>query len=103
MPADDVPLTDLEVVQRWSLAVRAPVASRAELVAALRRDLAWLTGQGDRARAAPARSRPVPTDRVPRRSVAPQEQAAPPQQDGPEGGVRPRRVPVRRSGPRGPA
>ncbi|HVM28556.1 MAG TPA: hypothetical protein VM433_12925 [Mycobacteriales bacterium] len=40
---DDVPLTDLEVVQRYSLAVRAATAPREELVAALEADLAWLT------------------------------------------------------------
>jgi hypothetical protein len=46
--ADDVQLTDLEVIQRYSLAVRGATASRAELVAALRADLQWLTG-GSRA------------------------------------------------------
>jgi hypothetical protein len=49
--ADDVRLTDLEVVQRWSLAVRAASAPRDELVAALEADLAWLTGSAPRKRA----------------------------------------------------
>jgi hypothetical protein len=41
---DDVQLTDLVVIQRYSLAVRGATASRAELVQALESDLAWLTG-----------------------------------------------------------
>ncbi|HEU0133143.1 MAG TPA: hypothetical protein VFQ85_19365 [Mycobacteriales bacterium] len=51
--ADDVRLTDLEVIQRYSIAVRGETAARDELVAALRADLAWLEG-GTRARAAKA-------------------------------------------------
>ena len=43
--ADDVPLTDLEVIQRYSLAVRGATAPRADLVATLQADLAWLTGR----------------------------------------------------------
>jgi hypothetical protein len=43
--ADDVQLTDLEVIQRWSLAVRSASADRAEVVAALRADLAWVEGR----------------------------------------------------------
>jgi hypothetical protein len=39
---DRVELTDLEVIQRWSLAVRGASADRADVVAALRADLAWL-------------------------------------------------------------
>ena len=45
MADDDVQLTDLEVIQRWSLAVRSATADRAEVVAALRADLAWLEGR----------------------------------------------------------
>jgi hypothetical protein len=54
--ADDVQLTDLEVIQRYSLAVRGATASRDELVAALQADLDWLRG-GRRAAAkgAPAK------------------------------------------------
>jgi hypothetical protein len=52
---DRVELTDLEVIQRWSLAVRGATAERAEIVAALRADLAWLEGRrGDTG--APARA-----------------------------------------------
>ena len=39
---DDVQLTDLEVIQQFSLAVRAPRASRADVIEALEADLAWL-------------------------------------------------------------
>ena len=46
--ADDVSLTDLEVIQRYSLAVRGATASRADLVQALSADLAWLTGRAVR-------------------------------------------------------
>lgn len=49
--ADPVQLTDLSVISRWSLAVRAATAERAELVAALEADLDWLRAGGP----APAR------------------------------------------------
>lgn len=42
--ANDVRLTDLEVIQRYSIAVRGETADRDELVAALRADLAWVEG-----------------------------------------------------------
>ncbi|MGI8536003.1 MAG: hypothetical protein ACR2K2_05785 [Mycobacteriales bacterium] len=51
--ADDVQLTDLEVIQRYSLAVRGATASRAELVQALKADLDWLTGNSRRTEPAP--------------------------------------------------
>lgn len=56
---DDVRLTDLEVIQRYSIAVRGETADRAELVAALKADLAWLEG-GRRAPAKPATAKPAP-------------------------------------------
>ena len=40
--ADDVSLPDLEVISRFSLAVRRATAPREEVVAALEADLAWL-------------------------------------------------------------
>jgi hypothetical protein len=43
MADDDVQLTDLAVIQRYSLAVRGATASRGDLVAALQADLDWLT------------------------------------------------------------
>lgn len=57
--ADDVQLTDLEVIQRYSLAVRGATASREDLVHTLESDLAWLTGRelvGPEAKSDTARS-----------------------------------------------
>ena len=66
MSDDPVPLTDLELVQRYSLAVRAATAPRDELVAALEADLAWLTG-GTRRRTT---TRPAaPASRTPRKAA----------------------------------
>jgi hypothetical protein len=39
---DDVQLPDLQVIQRYSLAVRGATAPRADVIAALQADLAWL-------------------------------------------------------------
>jgi len=39
---DRVELTELDVITRYSLAVRSATASREELITALRDDLAWL-------------------------------------------------------------
>ena len=52
--ADTVELTDLEVISRYSLAVRAASADRADVIAALRADLAWLEGARPAAAAKPA-------------------------------------------------
>jgi hypothetical protein len=58
--ADDVQLADLEVLQRYSLAVRTERAPRDELVAALEADLAWLVGgRGAAASAGSAAARPT--------------------------------------------
>ena len=51
--ADEVQLTDLEVIQRFSLAVRGATASREQVIAALESDLAYLKGA---ARKAPAKA-----------------------------------------------
>lgn len=78
-PAGDrIELTDLEVIQRWSLAVRGATAERSEVVAALRADLDWLEGSRRSARTedrAPApRSAPAaparPTPRQAPKKVA---------------------------------
>ena len=46
---DRVELTELDVITRYSLAVRSATASREELITALRDDLAWLeSGRGRR-------------------------------------------------------
>jgi hypothetical protein len=39
---DPVQLTDLDVITRYSIAVRRPTADRDELIETLRADLAWL-------------------------------------------------------------
>ena len=52
--ADDVQLTDLQVIQRYSLAVRSATAPREELMAFLQADLDWLRD----GRRTPAGSRP---------------------------------------------
>ena len=49
--AEDVALTDLEVIQRYSLAVRAASADRAELLRVLQADVAWLQRGGTRSAA----------------------------------------------------
>jgi hypothetical protein len=52
---DEVQLTDLTVIQRFSLAVRGATAERAEVVAALEADLAYLTAK-PAAKAAPRKT-----------------------------------------------
>jgi hypothetical protein len=47
---DRVELTELDVITRYSLAVRSATAPREELIAALRDDLAWLEGGRSRRR-----------------------------------------------------
>ena len=93
--ADDVQLTDLEVIQRYSLAVRAATAPREELMASLQADLDWLRDgrrppaakavRGEAApagptktalkavpaKAAPARATPTKAARVARAAKAP--------------------------------
>lgn len=53
--ADPVQLTDLDVITRYSIAVRSATADRDELVETLRADLAWL--ERGRSRAATSRYR----------------------------------------------
>ena len=57
--ADDVQLTDLQVIQRFSIAVRGAVASRDDLIATLTADLEWLRGTGGRRTVAPAKKAPA--------------------------------------------
>jgi hypothetical protein len=40
--SDSVQLTDLDVIAKYSIAVRSATADRDELIAALRADLSWL-------------------------------------------------------------
>ena len=51
---DDVQLPDLQVIQRYSLAVRGATAPVADVIEALQADLAWLTGGTRRRPTAPA-------------------------------------------------
>lgn len=54
---DTVELTDLEVIQQFSLAVRGAKAKRADVIAALEADLSYLTGaRRTAAKAAPAKA-----------------------------------------------
>ena len=53
---DDVQLTDLEVIQQFSLAVRGASAPRDQVIAALESDLAYLKGA---AKKAPAKKAPA--------------------------------------------
>jgi hypothetical protein len=49
---DPVQLTDLDVITRYSIAVRSPTADRDDLIETLRGDLAWLES-GEAADSAP--------------------------------------------------
>jgi hypothetical protein len=69
-PADDrVELTELDVIARYSLAVRAASVPRDELIATLRADLAWLEGAG-------ATAQPAAAGRAPARAAATRKAAA---------------------------
>ena len=72
MASDDVSLTDLEVISRFSLAVRAATAPRAQVVAALEADLRALAG-----RATPVAVRAVRTPAPPPVPEEPADQAPP--------------------------
>jgi hypothetical protein len=49
-----IELTDLDVISRYSLAVRHATANRDDLIATLRSDLEWLESLGVPARRVPA-------------------------------------------------
>src|SRR5436305_14239822 len=70
-----VELTDLDVIARYSLAVRAATADRDELIAALRSDLEWLQGSRSRRTTAPAPDAPFAAA-VPGAPAAPAPAAA---------------------------
>jgi len=72
--ADDVQLTDLEVIQQFSLAVRGATASRAQVIAALESDLAYLRSSGKAASkpaSKPASQAPSAPARTPSKAPAP--------------------------------
>ena len=56
---DRVELTELDVITRYSLAVRSATAPREELIAALRDDLTWLEGGRSRGRTTSTASAPA--------------------------------------------
>lgn len=58
-PGTDVQLTDLEVIQQFSLAVRGATAPRAQVIAALEADLAYLKGPSTPAKKAAAKRAPA--------------------------------------------
>jgi len=61
---DRVELTELDVITRFSLAVRTATADRDEVIAALRSDLAWLEGGRPRSTAASPAPRRAPAART---------------------------------------
>lgn len=67
MADDDVQLPDLEVISRYSLAVRAATAPRDEVVAALEADLAWLRESRPAPRKRASSSGSAPSGRAPAR------------------------------------
>lgn len=94
MAADDVQLPELEVIQRYSLAVRGATAPRADVIAALQADLDWLTST----RPAPSRSATTAPGSAPAKAPVKRAPAkattapAPPKRT-------PRKAPVKRSTP----
>jgi hypothetical protein len=63
MAEDRVELTDLDVIARYSLAVRAASAERTDLISTLRADLAWLEG-GRRGRATTSTAKRTPAKKT---------------------------------------
>ena len=74
---DDVQLTDLEVIQQFSLAVRGATASRREVIAALEADLAYLGGSRRAAGPRPATTVTRAATPVPARRPAAAAKATP--------------------------
>jgi hypothetical protein len=77
---DTVQLTDLEVIQQFSLAVRGATASRRDVIAALEADLAYLGGGRRAAAPRPATTvtraaTPVPARRPAAPTKAPAKKA----------------------------
>ena len=74
MADDTVQLTDLEVIQQFSLAVRGATATRSEVIAALEADLAYL--QGATRRTSAARAEPLPKAETPATTAVPSKPEA---------------------------
>ncbi len=76
--ADRVPLTELDVITRFSLALRTASADRDELIAALRADLAWLEAGAAPTSATVTGAAPGEgSSRTPATATAPRRAAAP--------------------------
>ncbi|MCA1721884.1 MAG: hypothetical protein LC779_12545 [Actinobacteria bacterium] len=71
---DDVQLPDLQVIQRYSLAVRGASAPRADVIAALRADLEWLSSGSEKPAPRPPTARkagpPKPATKAPAKKSA---------------------------------
>jgi len=78
MADDTVQLTDLEVIQQFSLAVRGATAKRSDVIAALEADLAYLQGATRRSPApkpvaraeAKVEAKAAPDSKAPAKKVA---------------------------------
>ena len=62
--SDRIELTDLDVISRYSLAVRSATAPLDEVVAALRSDLTWLEGLQKRPSRTAAKNGAAPSRRA---------------------------------------
>jgi hypothetical protein len=72
---DTVQLTDLEVIQQFSLAVRGATATRREVIDALEADLAFLTSRRPAAAPKPAPAAEAPVTKAPLKKAAPAKKA----------------------------
>ena len=73
---DDVQLPDLQVIQRYSLAVRGATAPVADVIEALQADLAWLTGGARRRPAEPTKASKPVAKKAPARKTAAKKSGA---------------------------
>jgi hypothetical protein len=70
--ADSVPLTDLDVIARYSIAVRTASADRDELIETLRADLEWLERNHRAPRPSPVADAGVAEEFEPDQATAPE-------------------------------
>lgn len=88
---EPVALPDLEVVRRYSLAVRAATAPRDEVIAALEADLAWLTAGRSRTAGRRGATAPEPAPGTGGRSRAADGRRSDATADGADAAPAPRR------------
>jgi hypothetical protein len=74
--ADPVPLTELDVIARYSIAVRTANADRDELIETLRADLDWLERDHRQPRPAPVADAGVAEEFEPEQPPAPESDPA---------------------------